>query len=151
MTAVGLAGCGSGGEGAGQRENTVAVSGVVTFNNAPVEGATVTFSPGAGSTSKAAFGVTNADGKYQLTTYAANDGAIPGSYSVTIAKQVTEGRAPDPVNEEDYKPPEETEGKAPPVSSVTLLPPKYASPTSSGLKAEVKSDGAQTFDFPLKP
>ena len=149
MTVVG---CGGGGEGAGNREKTVAVSGVVTFNNVPVEGATVTFSPGSGaatdSKAKAAFGVTDANGTYHLTTYALNDGAIPGNYFVTVSKQFPVERKPDP-DEENYQPPEETEAKAPPPT--TGLPPKYATPTSSGLKAEVKDSGAQTFDFKLTP
>jgi hypothetical protein len=141
------AGCGSGSAGPANRKKTVPVSGVVTFNNAPLEGATVTFSPGTGASGNAAFGVTDETGAYKLTTYELNDGAVPGSYQVTIAKQAAAERTPDPVNEEDYRPPEETE--ATPAKVIPLLPPKYASPASSGLTADVKDASGQTFDFKL--
>lgn len=141
-------GCGSGNKVA-HREKTVTVSGVVTLNNSPVEGATVTFDPGPASSTKAAFGVTDAAGKYSLTTYELNDGAMPGEYFVTITKQAAAQRTPDPANEEqDYRPPEETEGEKP-AQTVPMVPPKYARSATSGLKADVKDQNGQTFDFKL--
>lgn len=51
----------------------------------PVAGATVTVKPddpdGRGAT-----GRTDDDGKYRMTTFAVNDGGIPGEYSVTVTK-----------------------------------------------------------------
>lgn len=156
-SALGLlapSGCG-GGSSASEAVKTVAVSGVVTYRGQPVEGATVTFLPGTGVTdqnAKAAFGVTDAQGRYSLTTAQANDGAVPGNYLVTISKQMAVGRQPDPADEEkDYIPPEpdgsESSFKAP--DPVTLLPPKFATPTTSGLTATVTDDGGQTIDFAL--
>lgn len=149
----GVAGCGSGGGVASaKREKTVPVSGVVMFNNAPLEGATVTFSPspGAGTKGKAAFGKTDEAGAYRLTTYDLDDGVIPGVvYQVTVAKEVAAARTPDPVNEEDYVPPEETERAAAKAKTVPLVPPKYGSPATSGLTADVKDASGQTFDFKL--
>jgi len=121
---------------------------VVTFNNAPLEGATVTFSPGGGSGQAAAFGVTDETGTYRLTTHDLNDGAVPSSYQVTVSKEAGTERTPDPVNEDDYRPPEETE-RAP--KAVLLVPAKYASPTSSSLMADVNDATDQKFDFKLVP
>jgi hypothetical protein len=148
----GVAGCGSGGAGANaKREKTVPVSGVVMFNNAPLEGATVTFSPGSGggTKAKAAFGITDESGTYRLTTYDLNDGAIPGVYQVTVTKQVAPARTPDPANEADYVPPEDTERAAAKTKAVPLVPAKYATPATSGLTADVKDASGQTFDFKL--
>lgn len=130
------------------REKTVRVTGVVTYQNKPVEGATVTFNPGTGSTARAAFGVTDSNGKYSLTTYESNDGAIPGKYFVTVAKKVGPERPADPAREEDYVPPEDMP-KQPVAAPVSVLPAKYAAPTTSGLTADVTDKSGQTFDFPL--
>jgi len=138
---------------AGSAPKTVQVAGVVKYHGEPVEGATITFNPPTkpGDVKlRAAFGVTDGQGRFQLTTVSSNDGAIPGDYLVTVSKQTSVGRAPDPTDEEkDYVPPEENESKAAPVA-VTLIPAKYALPVTSGLKAEVKDQDRQTLDVELK-
>lgn len=80
VTAAILAGCSSG----GSRPATAPVSGTVTLNGQPLEGATVVFM-GEGA-SQAASGKTDASGKYQLTTFEPNDGAVIGNHQVTITK-----------------------------------------------------------------
>lgn len=92
-----LQGCGNSGEYA-----VVPVSGVVTCQGKPVANATVNFSPKASADrsalnpGKLALGITDEQGRFQLTTYENNDGVIIGTHIVTIELNFDEktGRSP---------------------------------------------------------
>lgn len=124
-------------------EPTYEVTGVVTLNDTPIEGATVTFIPPPGG--RGAVGVTDASGRYKLTTDVRDDGARVGQYKVTVAKYESQSTgAAAAASEGEY-----TEGStedAPPAANV--LPRKYADPSSSGFEANVVA-GSNTFDFKL--
>src|SRR5690606_32888601 len=60
------------------------VSGKVTYKGQPVAGADITFHHESGD--RSAFGRTNDEGEYKLTTFSSNDGAIEGRHGVTIIK-----------------------------------------------------------------
>ena len=137
---------------------TYPVSGTVTQNGAPVEGAAVTFVPDAGGDS--AVGITDANGVYSLKTKT-RDGALAGSYKVAVAKyegdyEPSEGNAEpaadpyDITNEypDDYDEAKETE-KAALGSSSNLLPERYADAAKSELTATVAEED-NTFDFDLE-
>jgi len=67
------------------------VEGTITYNGVPVEGANVTFAPASGTGDPAA-GLTNASGKFTLTTAGATNagtGAVPGEYIVQVSKVET--------------------------------------------------------------
>ena len=137
-----LVGCGETGDT--NRPKTVPVTGSVTYNGQPVEGATVTFVTG-GSGGRGALGTTDASGKFQLTTFEAGDGAIPGSYKVTIAKTTGETA---PMTQEDGVVVPPTGG--PPTTEVKdELPLKYKDASTSGLTADVKEGGDNQFTFDL--
>ncbi len=124
-----LCGCGGG-------RGFVTVSGTVRYNGKPLPGAYVSFSsedPGI----RASTGTADSSGRYQLTTFQANDGARPGKYRVTVRYEAEpEGPrlAADDIN---YK-----RGKL-------VTPPKYSDPEKSGLTAEVIAEKDNTFDFDL--
>ena len=61
------------------------VSGTVTKKGQPVAGAAVTFVPDSAD-GRSAVGVTDANGAFKLTTQEQDDGAMLGSYKVTVAK-----------------------------------------------------------------
>ena len=61
------------------------VSGQVTLDGKPVEGAAVSFRPAAGGPPATA--VTDADGRYTLET-ANRPGAVPGEHKVAVTKNV---------------------------------------------------------------
>jgi hypothetical protein len=63
------------------------VEGIVTLDGKPLPWATVTF-VSAEEGRRPASGVTDADGAFELTTFDTGDGALPGSYRVTINKAV---------------------------------------------------------------
>jgi hypothetical protein len=99
-------------------EGLVEVSGLITYDGKPVEAATVAFVPeGEG---RAASGMTDADGKFQLTTLKPGDGARPGRYKVTVSKvenlgpesQITAQEMSDMI----------TKGKMPPPMGPTASP-----------------------------
>src|SRR5262249_1437763 len=72
----------------------VEVEGIVFLDNEPVAEATVLFIPD-GSTGQPAHGMTDENGKFQLTTFKENDGALPGTYKVTITKSVPPPQPPE--------------------------------------------------------
>ena len=147
---VALPGCGGDDSGAENRPQTVPAGGTVTYKGQPVEGATVTFVPNVpfvpGETSdvKSATAQTDAEGKFQLTTFEAGDGAVPGEYKVTVVKreQVATGTGVDQ-DDPGYDP------NAPePPAPKHLLPEKYSAPASTPLTQTV-AEGAEN-QFPLE-
>lgn len=154
LAALAMLGCNQGGS-----SGTVPVSGVITLDGTPVEGATVSFAP-TGGEGVAAAGMTDAKGRYELTTQEPGDGAMPGKYMVMISKVQT---APDPGAEAvkpGMSPEEATEAvmKARDAAGLTgeegpavtdLLPAKYKNPSQSGFTVEV-APGKGEFNFDLK-
>ncbi len=122
------------------RPKTVPVSGTVTYKGQPVEGATITFVSTAGK--RGAVATTDAAGHFTMTTFEPKDGAIPGTYQVSIQKTVLEGA-----------PAEEATGKGgeePPAGvAKDLLPAKYKNAATSGLTVEIKEGGTKDLKFEL--
>ncbi len=117
---------------------TVKVTGTVTLNGAPIDGATVLFTPDIGSNDGrlASQAATDSEGRFALTTHVGGgkfkSGIVPGKYVVAITKLDTTA------TKNTFLPPK------------NLLPPKYADPKSSQLNAEVIAGQANDFPFPLK-
>src|SRR5688572_7087832 len=88
FAAVSIAGCSSGPD----RPETFSVTGKVTYNDKPVDGATVTFV--SDNSPHAAVGITDAAGQYTLMTFVKDDGAVPGNYRVKIVKVDDPGAMP---------------------------------------------------------
>lgn len=63
-------------------DRVATVHGTVTLDGAPVSDASVTFMPKEGG--RPAFGITEADGTYTLTTFEDGDGAMVGNHVVTV-------------------------------------------------------------------
>ena len=123
------------------QKGTIPATGIVTFSGSPVAGATVTFL--ALKQGRSASAITDAQGRYALTTFRRGDGALPGDYNVIVMKfdavtgdttgkkYVPAQEVPEPKNQ---------------------LPARYAQPGKSGLKATVTADAkANVFDFSLSP
>src|SRR5262245_61734587 len=135
LLACAVLGCGSGPKGG---PVTVEVAGTVTLAGAPVEGAIVVFSPEVGSNDGrlASQATTDSAGKYQLQTHVGGGkykpGIVPGKYDVTVTKLDTAAIK---------------SMVAPPKN---LLPPKYADPKTSQLKADVVDGKPNDVSLPLK-
>ena len=106
-----------------------AVSGTVTFKNAPVKMGNIDFSPLDGQ--KTMVGAAIEDGKFSIP---ADKGLSPGRYKVTV-------NAPDRIPKDG--PPGSDTGP----QQKELIPAKYNS--SSTLEREVKAGQPNVFEFPL--
>lgn len=138
---VGMAGCGPGGPA------LVPATGTVTLDGQPVDAATVTLAP-AGGGGGIASAITDAAGRFTLTTVVAGLGARPGievgEYAVTVTK-VTSATAAPASDDPGFVPavPENA------VPKVTYLVPKgYGTAATSGLRATI-AKGTNDLTFAL--
>jgi hypothetical protein len=141
---IGVSGCG--GE-TREGPQTVKVTGTVTLDGDPVEGAHVSFRPR--TQGPPAFAVTDKRGRYQLMTFDPGDGAIAGKYDIFVEKEVTTGgmEFESQAALEAYI---EKEGKRPPKSkTVNELPKKYADRRTPLLEAEVNMAKRNHFELEL--
>lgn len=106
----------------------VPVSGIVTLDGVPVEGATVTFVSKVGS--RMADGQTDAQGRFTLTTQDADPkpGALEGEHTVTVNGSRVVGAAANP---------DGTSSDSAPPKIEWFLPERYAHPNTSGLSQSV--------------
>jgi hypothetical protein len=128
--ALALPGCGGGG---GDNLPRQGVSGTVTLNAQPLAQGTIQFTPLSQEQGTLAGGEIK-DGKFTIDREA---GPVPGGYKVMIFSSGGASTA-----STDAMP-----GMAPPPPK-ELIPPQYNATTS--LNVEVKAEGPNTFDFPLK-
>jgi hypothetical protein len=147
-----LLGCSGGASKDTNLPKTYPVSGTITRNGAPVADASVLFQLVGGS--RSATGMTDASGKYTLSTFTSNDGAPAGEYKVSVSKLGTSAAAGPAAGElraasddPNYSGPKDTGGAA--AAPKNELPPQYANAETSGLKATVKETGENKFDFVL--
>jgi len=111
---------------------TMPVKGTVTFQGSPLAEADVAFTPKGG---RPASGRTDAAGRFTLTTFRTNDGAMIGEHTVTVCKHVK-------------KDPNAT-GAYFDYSQVT--PEKFGRPSESPLRADVTASGPNEFTFDVTP
>ncbi len=140
LALVGLAlGCGDSSDDQWTKDRPAVADaeGVVLYNNEPVEGATVVFAPAGGK--HAASGLTDSSGRFSVSAFPNSEGAVPGSYKVTVTKLETPVAAGggDGHGESVTAPPK------------NLLPSKYAETSQTPLTAEVPESGKTDFEFQL--
>jgi hypothetical protein len=123
--------------------DSVPVTGTVQYKGAPVEGATVAFHGGNAKVPGTA--ITDAAGKFKLTSYKQGDGVPAGSYKVTVAKLKLEGAASTgPQSMEDAM-----KSKPSGAKESNSLPAKYASQESTPLTATVEKGKANDIALTL--
>ena len=141
VAAVALAGCGGRG--------TVKVSGVVTLDGKPIEGAIVTFHPDGGDKAKFASGTADKDGNFQLTTTKPNDGAYPGDYKVAVIYAEGVVAAQSDNMKDAFASLDKQKGKKLPPPKF-VVPKKYQEPGTSGIKQKVPTDGSVKLELVSK-
>lgn len=118
------------------------VTGTVSYNGNPVEGAMVTFRP-AGEGGQGAFARTDQEGKYELSSSAVGtSGVNPGDYVVTVTKKEVGESTVASEDDPNYDP-----YATGPAEAKSVLPKKYANAKTSGLEFTVKQ-GAN--DLPIE-
>ena len=135
---------------------TVPAGGKVTLDGEPVEGASVAFSPQSDG-GKAAVGMTDASGAFSLMTDGSDEGAMPGSYKVSVTK--TSGGGGGAELSYDQMTPEQLEEAGKRAQGMMsgqgsdevkeLLPEKYKTADTSGLSVEVPGGGDQNIVLEL--
>src|SRR5262249_24487766 len=135
-----IAGCSGTVDG---RPKVVPVSGRVLFNGQPLEGAHVTFTNPAAK--RSAYGQTDSDGRFTLTTFERNDGAVPGKQQVSVTK-VKWTKQHDPNVDRTTI----TNPKAGAPERRWVIPERYGDVATSGLTAEVMDDGKNDLIVELK-
>jgi hypothetical protein len=132
LTLLVLVGCGDG------KLATVKVTGKVTLDGEPLAGASITFTPKTTGVGHPGYATTDASGIYKLQTSqgAADAGTTPGDYLVAIRKVEVDPDAPPP--EPGYSP-----------KTRSVIPTRYAQPTTSELTATVENKRSNEFNFEL--
>lgn len=158
-----MVGCGGGVD----RPTRVAVTGKVEMGGKPVADAQVRFfsmaeKDGGGLD---AYGITDKDGLFTLTTIETHDGAVPGDYTATVVKDPAAAKVgaagdlvdPEKDNTEDLMTPEMMAaaeigadgGEKNPVASTNLLPAQFASKVESTLQFKVEVGKPNNFTLIL--
>ncbi|MDR3182155.1 MAG: carboxypeptidase-like regulatory domain-containing protein [Planctomycetaceae bacterium] len=123
--------------GCGQRglKGLVKVSGTITLNGQPFEGASILFLPQTPDT-RSASALSDAGGNFQITTLQSNDGVQPGDYLISVSKVRLEGGTPYEELLALGRAGRENEIKKP--TRIESVPEKYLKAETSGLKITVK-------------
>jgi hypothetical protein len=135
-----LAGCGDG------RPSLVKVTGKVTLDGQPLEGAQVAFQP-VNTDPKDTFQrpsscISNAAGEFTPQTYLPGDGLRVGKYRVAVVKQELVGTPPPGLNAEEIQ----QLG----MKRKWITPKAASSPETSGIEVEVTSTGMSPNVIELK-
>ena len=130
----------------GCSDGVVPFEATVLLDGQPLTNATVSFIRSSGETGRAAFGMTDSEGRTRLTTYEKHDGALPGAYAVVVIK--AEGAADAGPTPEDAPPtPEQLlMSSAPQVQSMrrarkpaaSAISKVYSSPRTTPLSCQVE-------------
>lgn len=119
------------GPGCKRNPAVIPVTGKIFYNDQALPFGTITFQPERGQPGS---GDIQEDGTFRISTYAADDGAVPGRHRICVS--CYEGQRP---------------GRSQRTASGKLLVPlKYAEFATSGLTADVKDASGQTFEFRLE-
>jgi hypothetical protein len=116
-----------------QRPKVVHAGGQVLYQGKPLEGGHVTFSSSVVNVS--AFARTDADGKFRLTTFETNDGAVPGPHRVSVSK-VKLVNPLDPSIDRTT-----TTANLPKTERRWMIPEHYGSVQTSGLAVDIPDGG----------
>jgi hypothetical protein len=123
---------------------TEQVTGTITYDGSPLDGATVNFSPKTEGQGSPSYAMTDASGNYKLQTLLGNPdaGTTPGEYIVTVQK-----------TEKIQSPSSDLSGPSAPPAPVkkpkSLIPELYGTTLKSPLTATVNK-GKNTINFELK-
>jgi hypothetical protein len=126
----------------------VPVKGVVTLDGAPLAAATVLFvREGSGNAARPAAAATKADGSFELSSFGAGDGALPGDYRVVVTKYqgppLPEGKPADPNTIRDEKMAR--------LEKKSLLPGVYADAATTPLRCTVPPPGPVILELSSSP
>jgi len=146
---LGLTGC------SGKTPPMATVSGVVTLNGVPVEGARVIFNPTTevGGKEQTSYGaLTDSSGKYMIAAVSKQQPGIPpGMYKVTITKMEGKGLTPqEGIDAGQTDAMASDMGATAKGGPINLLPKEYATTGTSKLSITLEEGKNEGKDFALK-
>jgi len=143
-----LAGCKT--RDRGNIPQTAPVSGTVTLDGKPVDGATVVFVP-TGTPAYGAYAITDSSGRFTLKSSETVTGAVPGGYLVQVTKLVPDTSGSVVVTPEEAEHEAQAKGSSSTAGGGTknALPEKYANPKTSGIEVTVPAEGIQNLEIKL--
>ena len=109
----------------------VPVSGLVTLDGKAVAGAAIVFTPQKGG--RPAWGTTDEQGEFHLTTLEENDGAIVGTHVATVSLREATPMIPTPDGLDAYPDPNAR------IDNIWIVPRRYANNKTSPLEVDVYS------------
>lgn len=116
---------------------TVPARGLLTLDGKPLEGASITILP-ASATAQGATAISESNGTFSMKAFEQKDGALPGSYTVTVTKtNVIKGEGLNADGGEN-------------ITYSFGVPRKYTTATTSGLTLEIPPEGSTTLKIELK-
>ncbi len=144
LVLVCITGCGD----SYSRPKLVKVSGSITLDGQPLPEASIILEPAVagkekGSYNRSSNAMTDAEGKFQISTYGENDGLPVGKYKVAVVKQT---RKNPPGMDPEMATPEQLAK----VVVKDIVPVKYNDMTTSGLEVEVTASGMQPSTIALQ-
>jgi hypothetical protein len=125
----------------------VPASGTVSYNNKPLENATVIFFNTDDPMKPGGSAVTTANGTFEISMYSNGDGTYPGNYIVTVSKvEVKSSLSEAEILEYERKgePIPETSSQ-----TISLIPEKYAAKTTTNLHLTIPSKGDKNINVQL--
>lgn len=124
-----------------------AVSGTVTLDGEPIAEASLTFMPQDGG--RPAFGITDSEGSFTLTTFADGDGAVHGEHLVTIVavEEDVDSKAEELADE--FGSLSEVMQPSRRQRQIWRVPQRYSESGTSGLQFDVKRGEKNIANFSL--
>jgi hypothetical protein len=113
-------------------KGVVPVSGKITVNGEPLSRVVINFCPMDVNVQRSASAMSGEDGTFKLTTFMKDDGALPGSYKITLAKLVF-SLTPEEVAALEAK------GKEYNITSDNIMPKQYQSLATTPLTCDVQA------------
>ncbi|MCL2347060.1 MAG: carboxypeptidase-like regulatory domain-containing protein [Planctomycetaceae bacterium] len=125
---------------------TDVVTGKVSFNDEPLEGASVRFSPVKQGVGNLGYGATDKDGVYKLQTILGNPdaGTTPGEYIVTVSKSFNVGTGRFQPKESGMTAPMEI------MDPVEMIPDQYSNAQKSELRFTVVAGKKNEYNIDMK-
>ena len=141
-----LGGCGEGGP------TLYPAGGTVTYKGKALDGATVTFRCDEANT--VATGKTDAQGRFELSTYKSGEGAVAGKHAVTVSKvkaSAQSGPAPGEMPKDEKSMDDIMAGGLPPELKPpeSEIPEKYADVAQPSFEFTVSPEAANDFKIEL--
>jgi hypothetical protein len=125
-----------------RKAGLVPVGGTITYNGSPLDNATIVFTP-KDSSKQGAGGLSDASGKFKLTTISDQDGTYTGEYAVYVLKE-------EQIQISDEELLEYSRNGQTPPQPKSLIPTQYSNPAEPIINISIPTGGDKNLLIELK-